>query len=137
MKTALHRLQARHGALINDMQAQGHAIPFLQPNDLTTVVSGADSEHNTSVINIGGLTLCPSYDISRVFVPRQNVGMQAAHAHRQRHIIGAYLENITGSRSRRRVVRTWNRRCICLISDCEGHNKTATSQEIITALQWP
>ncbi|MEO0356978.1 MAG: glucokinase [Pseudomonadota bacterium] len=50
-----HAANANHAAILNDLQAQGHAVGSLPPSSLTQIVAGPDMPQNAArlVVNVG------------------------------------------------------------------------------------
>lgn len=69
---------ARVVAVLNDMQAQGHAVPYLQADSLSPVLSGQKAEAGATrlVINVGtGLNAAVVFDAGgRTMVPAAEAG---------------------------------------------------------------
>lgn len=63
--TLARATQSENVAILNDLQAQGHALGYLDPTKLRTIISGPDAKPNASKLVIGvgtGFNAAPVFD---------------------------------------------------------------------------
>ncbi|MCK8485045.1 glucokinase [Aliiroseovarius sp. S2029] len=127
---------ADRGAVMNDLQAQGHALGHIDPNNLVTLKQGADENPNAAMLVIGvgtGFNCAPVFQTAKGrFVPPSEAGhLTFAARGADQWDLSQFLEARLGHVGVEDVLSGRGmERCYAWASDRAGDGKTATTAEV-------
>lgn len=130
---------ADRGAVMNDLQAQGHALGHIADENLVTLKQGADENPNAAMLVIGvgtGFNCAPVFQTAKGrFVPPSEAGhLTFAARGADQWDLSQFLEAQLGHVGVEDILSGRGlERCYAWASARSGDNKTATAAEIFAA----
>lgn len=130
---------AERGAVLNDLQAQGHALGHIADTDLSTLKQGEDENPNAAMLVIGvgtGFNCAPVFQTAKGrFVPPSEAGHLTFAARGDEQLaLSQFLEQKLGHVAVEDVLSGRGlERCYAWASSEAGDAKTATTAEVFAA----